>query len=421
MSDLNQNPALSVVIPCYNERHRLPVTLSLLNDHLDSIHRSYEVIVVDDGSDDRTAEWAREHATQNERLRVVSYEPNRGKGYAVKTGMLEARGQFVLFMDADGSTPMTEIDKVLPLLESGEKDIVVGSRALKTSEVLVSQNLFRRYGGKAFVMVARVLVVSGIVDTQCGFKAFSRKAAQTIFRELEVESAIFDIELFLIAAKHALVVAEIPIVWRHNHDTRIPFHLIDSVSILIELLKIKWRHKIFWPRTVRTRPHRQASKSNDIGTNTGKLAQILIWTLLVAAAANFTTQAFPRSTLRKALEFRRTGEQSGFLYLCTHFDKVISQVAGNGNLYLKFEGFDRWNQEGINMVGFLYSRTVHQVYPRKVLVCDGNRTVQVNEDDSMEFNPTPEWLAEHDVDRVVTFTKHGDGSIAFGVENLREY
>lgn len=241
----------SIVIPCYNERRRLPSTLNSVQQYLRRFAAPSEIIVVDDGSSDGTADWVRAQSEQDGRLRLVHYGTNRGKGYAVKTGMLEARGRFVLFMDADGATPIEEADSIWPLLESGRADVVVGSRTLNGSNIIVSQPALRRLAGDFFGLLMRMLVLSGIRDTQCGFKAFTHEACITVFSRLTVDSALFDIEVLLIAVEHGFRVLEVPIVWRHDNDTRITYNVRKSLLTLLELIRIKWKYKILWPTRTR--------------------------------------------------------------------------------------------------------------------------------------------------------------------------
>lgn len=238
---------LSVVIPCYNERYRLPTTLDAVCRFFDDQDMSGEVLVVDDGSSDTTAEWVRGLSASDTRIRLISYRPNHGKGFAVKTGMLQARGSLVLFMDADGSTQITELHKLLPALRSGAAQVAIGSRGLAPSEVVVSQSNIRRLAGNIFGLLSRMLVAHGLTDTQCGFKLFTAKAARDAFDSVATESAIFDIEALLLAHKAGNAIVEIPIRWTHNQETRIAYDCRKAILIFLELLKIKIRHRILWP------------------------------------------------------------------------------------------------------------------------------------------------------------------------------
>ena len=238
---------LSIVIPCFDERNRLPPTLAAAIRYLDEKQLSGEVVVVDDGSRDGTPDWVREEAGRDGRIRLISYQPNRGKGYAVKTGLGAAGGEVVLFMDADGSTPIAEIEPLWQVLKQGQTDVVVGSRALKAARILAAQSPLRRMAGDLFGWLARVLVANGVADTQCGFKLFTRASAGAIASRLTVASAIFDVELLLIAKKEGFRIAEIPVMWKHDEDTRIAYNFQKAVRVLVELLGLKLRYGILWP------------------------------------------------------------------------------------------------------------------------------------------------------------------------------
>ena len=202
--------------------------------------------MVDDGSRDGTADFVRQQTQLDPRVCLISYSPNRGKGNAVRAGVLAAKGRFVLFMDADGSTPIEEAEKVWPLL-SGPFQVVLGSRGLRESKVEATQTPLRRLASDLFGVMTRMLVVYGVVDTQCGFKAFTKEAAQAVFSKLVVTSAIFDVELLLLCVRSGYSIAEVPVVWRHDQDSRITYDFRRSVKTILELVRIKWRHGVLWP------------------------------------------------------------------------------------------------------------------------------------------------------------------------------
>lgn len=245
-------PQRSIVIPCYNERTRLPATLAAVLGYVDARQIPTEVVVVDDGSRDGTADWVREQMVRDPRVRLVGYGGNCGKGFAVKTGMLEARGEAVLFMDADGATPVEEADAFWPQVEKGAADMVIGSRRADGAQVEVAQKALRSLASDVFALLARVLLVYGVKDTQCGFKLFSRSAAQSIFPRVETASAIFDMEVLLLAGRARLRVVEQAVRWRHDDDSRLTYNLRRSVRIFGELLRIKLRHGVLWPVRVKT-------------------------------------------------------------------------------------------------------------------------------------------------------------------------
>jgi len=237
----------SAVIPCYNERRRLPPTLAAVREYLARAWKRYEIVVVDDGSTDGTGDWVREQARDDARIRLVGYGGNRGKGYAVKQGMLDARGDYMLFMDADGSTAVTEVEQMCPLLERGEADIVIGSRKELGAQIKVSQNLPRHVAGVVFSYLIRWLVCYGVKDTQCGFKLFTRKAARDVFCCLTGSSALFDVEVLVLAVQKGHRVREVPVAWRHDHDSRLTYDLKKSLRIFGELLRIKIVHRLVLP------------------------------------------------------------------------------------------------------------------------------------------------------------------------------
>lgn len=247
-----QTPELSIVIPCYNEIVRLPRTMQDVEVWLNTCGIDVEIVIVDDGSKDDTAAWAKTYSENNPRSRLVTYGNNRGKGYAVKTGMLAARGSYRLFMDADGSTPVTHAGQFLQMIKESGIDIVIGSRKEIGAQLQSTQSLPRRLASSLFGLLTRMFVVYGIKDTQCGFKMFTAQATETIFSKSTVTGAIFDIELMLLAAKNKFVVREFPVTWTHDNDSRLTYNLVKSAMIFVELLKVKWRHRIVLPQKVRT-------------------------------------------------------------------------------------------------------------------------------------------------------------------------
>jgi dolichyl-phosphate beta-glucosyltransferase len=224
-------PTLSVVIPAYNEQERLRRHIPAIRQHLAGT--PHEIIVVNDGSRDGTARVAAELGA-----RVIEWQPNRGKGAAVKAGMLAARGRYVLFTDADQSTPIGEVDKLLAKLREGY-DVAIGSRAAAGAEVARAQAWYRAWAGKLFGVATRWLVIGGVADTQCGFKLMTREAAQKVFSQVTSMTAIFDIEMLAVAVREGYRVAEVPVQWVHDPDTRIPYNLRRALRIWGELFRIK--------------------------------------------------------------------------------------------------------------------------------------------------------------------------------------
>ena len=230
-------PDLSIVIPAFNEELRLPETLSLISSYVRGSERETEVIVVDDGSTDRTADVAKSFRTEIRRLRVVANGKNHGKGYSVRHGMMEASGRIVLFTDADLSAPIEEADKLLAALAN--HDVAIGSRALNRSLISVHQSAFREYAGMIFNLIVRAILRLPFVDTQCGFKAFRREPCRIIFQQQRIERFGFDPELLYLARHHGLRSAEIPVRWAHSPATKVSM-LRDSVQMFLDVFIIRW-------------------------------------------------------------------------------------------------------------------------------------------------------------------------------------
>lgn len=230
-------PELSIVIPAFNEERRLPRSLGNIGAWLEARGIAAEVIVVDDGSTDATARVVDECSRQFPPLRLVSNGRNRGKGYSVRHGVLEARGRLVLFTDADLSAPIEEADKLLAAL--GTADVAFGSRAVDRSLIQVHQRRWRELAGILFNKIVQVLTGLPFVDTQCGFKAFVRERARIIFEQQRIEGFSFDPEILFLAKHHGLRAVEIPVRWAHDPDTRVRV-LADGLRMLADLLAIRW-------------------------------------------------------------------------------------------------------------------------------------------------------------------------------------
>ena len=232
------NPDLSIIIPSYNEELRLPGTLECLAEYLPTLGLRTEVLVVDDGSRDRTAAVAESFRGKISGLRVLSNGRNRGKGYSVRHGMLEANGSIVLFTDADLSAPIEESDKLITALKEGY-DVAIGSRALNRSLISTRESLFREFAGIVFNKIVRLILRLPFVDTQCGFKAFQRGRCQIIFEQQRIEGFGFDPELLYLARHHGLRAIEIPVRWGHSPDTKVSM-LRDSLKMFVDIFVIRW-------------------------------------------------------------------------------------------------------------------------------------------------------------------------------------
>jgi dolichyl-phosphate beta-glucosyltransferase len=230
---------VSVVIPAYNEQTRIGSTLIRTLDHLAIHHPTAEVIVVDDGSRDDTASVATE--VSGGRVRVLRQPQNRGKGAAVRRGMLEAKGEHILFMDADLSTPIEELEKVLGYARQGY-DVVIGSRAMHDSDIRQRQPRARELMGRAFNKIVQTLVMNGIRDTQCGFKLFSARAAHDIFNKLTVDGFAFDVEALILAKKLGFKIKEVPVVWFHAPQSKVS-PVTDAARMFRDILMLRLKHR----------------------------------------------------------------------------------------------------------------------------------------------------------------------------------
>ena len=232
------HPDYSVVIPAYNESARLGATLERVLAYVHEQGWDAEVVVVNDGSKDNTADIVRAFAAKDPALRLVENPGNRGKGYSVRNGMLNARGRIVLFSDADLSSPIEEAPKLLAALAAGA-DVAIGSRWLRAETQTQRQPLHRQIFGRIFNLLLRISLGLKFKDTQCGFKAFTQHAAQAIFPLQKIERWGFDPEILFLARKFGFEVQEIPVVWGHSGGTRI-HPLIDGSRMFMEMLHIRW-------------------------------------------------------------------------------------------------------------------------------------------------------------------------------------
>jgi len=233
-------PHLSVVIPAYNEEPRIGQTLEEVVAFLKMQPFTWEIIVVDDGSADRTVEIVKKKLSGHPH-RILENITNRGKGYSVKRGMLEARGYFLLFTDADLSTPIEEVTCFLEDLQ-GEVDVVIGSRSVKSSRVEIHQPFYREWMGRFFNAIARLFAFKGIHDSQCGFKGFTREAAGRLFEAQKLNGFSFDAEILYLAQRFGYRIKEMPVIWRNSPQSRVSI-LRDPAKMVMDLMRIRWIHK----------------------------------------------------------------------------------------------------------------------------------------------------------------------------------
>lgn len=231
-------PRYSIIVPAYNESRRISGTLRSILDHLREQRWSAEILAVDDGSQDETAGIIREFAAAHPEVRLISNPGNRGKGFAVRNGMLNARGELLLFTDADLSSPITEAARLFAALEQGA-DVAIGSRWLDPDLQFVRQPLRRRIFSRSFNIFIKLLLGIPFRDTQCGFKAFTRHAAGLIFPAQRIYRWGFDPEIIYIALRRGLKVVEVPVAWGHDERSTIhPFR--DGLRMGLEALKVRW-------------------------------------------------------------------------------------------------------------------------------------------------------------------------------------
>ncbi|HEY7544981.1 MAG TPA: dolichyl-phosphate beta-glucosyltransferase [Blastocatellia bacterium] len=235
---------LSIIIPAYNEERRIGQSLDEILRFLRSQSYKAEVLVINDGSSDSTPQIVTDRVEKYQSdgfdLRLITNDPNRGKGYSVRRGVSEARGEIILFTDADLSSPITESPKLIAPIAEGQTDVAFGSRALNRKLIGVRQSIVRDFGGRVFNFFLRLITGLEFKDTQCGFKAFRREAALPVFRLQSIERFGFDPEVLYIARKRGLRLAEVPVVWNHADDSKVNY-LRDSIDMMLDLIRIRLR------------------------------------------------------------------------------------------------------------------------------------------------------------------------------------
>jgi len=231
-------PQYSIVIPAYNESARIAAALDAVAACIRRRGWSAEVIVVDDGSRDQTAALVRDFAARAPEVRLLQNPGNRGKGYSVRHGLLEALGEVVMFTDADLSAPIEEAEGLFAAIAAGA-DIAIGSRWLERTRQTIRQPLYRQFFGRCFNAVTRGVMGLPYADTQCGFKAFTRAAAQTVCQLQTIERWGFDPEILFIARKRGFRIAEVPVSWAHDERTRMSY-LKDGMRMLEDIAIVRW-------------------------------------------------------------------------------------------------------------------------------------------------------------------------------------
>jgi dolichyl-phosphate beta-glucosyltransferase len=240
---------ISVVVPAYNEDRRLPPTLIDMIDFFDQQPLSYEIIVVDDGSNDSTCEVVRKFERVRQQVKLIQLPKNYGKGHAVRVGVLNSRGHAILFADADGATPIQEFSKLHSALTAGA-DIAIGSRALGGSDTKVSTSVHRKFLGRIFNRCVNTVLLPAISDTQCGFKMFTRKAALFLFKRQRADRFSFDVEILFMAMKARISIREIAINWTNIPGSKVNL-VVDSLRMLQDIFRFRVRHRNITPEQFR--------------------------------------------------------------------------------------------------------------------------------------------------------------------------
>jgi dolichyl-phosphate beta-glucosyltransferase len=237
-------PRLAVVVPAFNESARIVRTLQRIKEYLSSQSYSWQVVTVSDGSTDGTDLLAAEFSREDPRFQVIAYQPNRGKGCAVRQGMLSAEADLVLFSDADLAAPIEEVEKLMPQVDAGA-DVAIGSRPLKESRLEIRQPWYREMLGRGFNLAVQALAIRGIRDTQCGFKLFKRDAARAVFSRCKLDGFGFDFEALMIARDLGYKIAEVPIRWSHMEGSKVVL-MRDGPRMVWDLIRLR-----FWGKRKR--------------------------------------------------------------------------------------------------------------------------------------------------------------------------
>jgi len=228
---------ISLIIPVYNEEKRIKLTLSNCVSYFKNKKIDYEIIIVDDGSIDKTRLIVKDFSNKNKSIKLTKKRRNKGKGYSVKEGMLLASKDYLLFSDADLSAPIEETEKFIEIIKRGY-DIVIASRNMKNSIIPIKQPFFRRFLGKIFPFIVNLLILPGYKDTQCGFKLFKKEVARKIFSKQKINGFSFDVEVLFIAKKYGYKTKEIPVIWSNSLGSKVN-PVLDSIKMFLGILKIR--------------------------------------------------------------------------------------------------------------------------------------------------------------------------------------
>ncbi len=229
---------LSIVIAAYNEERRIGESLVRIDKYLKARNGDAEIIVVDDGSTDHTSQVVAEYKSEINNLKIIRYPVNRGKGYALRQGVLLAAGELILLTDADLSTPIEELSRLEACIANDKYDIVIGSRGLESSEIIEKQPWWRQGMGEIFNRIVRFVVLDGFSDTQCGFKLFTRETAKNLFEHARVDRFAYDVEILFLALRQGYRVLELPVKWINSPGSKV-HPVSDSIRMLFDLCKIR--------------------------------------------------------------------------------------------------------------------------------------------------------------------------------------
>jgi dolichyl-phosphate beta-glucosyltransferase len=230
--------SISIIIAAFNEEKRIIPSLLKIKEYINKQNIPYEIIVVDDGSTDSTYAVVTDLIKDIPHLKVIHYSPNKGKGHALRTGVLASKSEIILLSDADLSTPIEELSKLLPLIHNDKCDIAIGSRALALSEIVKKQPWWRQSMGKFFNKLVKVLVIEDFKDTQCGFKVFRGDIARSLFKEAQIDRFAYDVEILAIGKKKGCKIVEAPVRWINSPESKVN-PVKDSLQMFGDLLRIR--------------------------------------------------------------------------------------------------------------------------------------------------------------------------------------